>query len=80
MIFSAGGRASIVDTAVLDALVTPFLADKVGQCQGVLGHVRLQAVAADAAIVKGSLYHHRSLDIMAIQDNGGHHTGSQVFW
>lgn len=55
MLLSAGGRAGVVTVAALLALVAPFLADKVWEGEGVLGHVGLEVVAADTAVGQGFL-------------------------
>ena len=55
MVLSTVGRAGIVAVAVVDALGTPFRADKVGKREGVLGDVGLLVVAAEATVGEGVL-------------------------
>jgi hypothetical protein len=50
VLLSAIGGARVGAIAVLNTLVAPFLADVVGEGQGVLGDVGLLSIAADAAI------------------------------
>jgi hypothetical protein len=50
VVLTARGSALHVALAALDALVAPFGADKVGERQGVLGDVGLEAIATDAAV------------------------------
>jgi len=53
VVLPAVAGAGVVLAAGGDALVTPLLADEVGQRQRVLGDVGLLAVAADAAVGQG---------------------------
>lgn len=53
VVLEAVGGACVVLTAGLGALSAPFRAGEVGQGQGVLGDVGLNATAADAAIGQG---------------------------
>ena len=55
MVLTAVAGAGVVGAAGGDALVAPLLADEVGEGEGVLGDVRLKAVAADAAVGEGGL-------------------------
>jgi len=48
VLLAAGGRASVVRSAVAHALISPLLTDEEGQGLGVLGDVGRGAVAADA--------------------------------
>lgn len=52
MVLTALGGAFIVLTTGLDALVAPFLANIVRECQRVLGNVRLLVVAAETSVGK----------------------------
>lgn len=52
MVLPARGRAGAVAAAVIHALVAPFLADEVREGEGVLGHVGLLAVSAQAAVLE----------------------------
>lgn len=49
------GGASIVDTTLLDALVTPFLANIVGHGQGEFADIWLLVVAAQTSVSEGFL-------------------------
>lgn len=55
MVLTARGSTLVVVAAVLHTLVSPFLADEVGQSEGILGDVGLQAIAAQAAVREGVL-------------------------
>lgn len=50
---TASSRAQVVGTAILHALGTPRRAHVVGESEGVLGHVWLLVVAAEAAVGQG---------------------------
>lgn len=52
MVLTALGRAFVVLTTGLDALVAPFLANIVWECQRVLGNVGLLVVAAETSVGK----------------------------
>lgn len=56
MILAARRSTVVVVAAVLHTLVAPFSANEVGQCQGVLGDIGLEAITADAAVLKSFLY------------------------
>lgn len=53
VVLSARAGAPVVLSAGLDALVSPFLADEVGEGKRVFRYVGLQLVSADAAVGQG---------------------------
>lgn len=55
VVLSARAGAPVVLSAGLDALVSPFLADEVGEGKRVFRYVGLQLVSADAAVGQGFL-------------------------
>lgn len=55
VVLSTRRGTRVASLAVLNALVAPFLADVVGNSQGVLRHVGLLVVAANAAVGEGFL-------------------------
>lgn len=57
VVLTAGRCAFHVAGAGLDTLGTPFSADKVGQCQRVLGDVGLKTIATDTAVGESFLHH-----------------------
>lgn len=57
VVLTAGRCAFHVAGACLDTLGTPFSADKVGECQRVLGDVGLKTIATDAAVGESFLHH-----------------------
>lgn len=56
MVLTAVAGTGVVGAAGGDALVAPLLTHEVGEGEGVLGDVGLEAVAADAAVGEGFLY------------------------
>ena len=78
MVLTAAAGARVVPQAAsLDALGAPLLAGVEGQRQGVLGHVGLEAITADAAVGEGFLEMVSSTS-RQLGSFSSQHTGSQV--
>lgn len=75
MVLSAGGFAGVVVTAGSYALLTPFLADEVGQGLRVFGSVRGLTVSADAIVRERSLLacQHACVYAVRVKGNLRHH-------
>lgn len=77
MFLTASSRAQVVGAAVLHALSAPSCAHVVGEGEGVLGHVWLLVVAAEAAVLQGFLHGFVSTESSYDRAMPRPHTGSQ---